>query len=146
MQCNLWNYESKQKNYMTSADAFKSSSRLPSKVSRAHAAHAQHEMQCSLHASLGGPHIPHFTFLEKEKKRRKKVPNMLTHKQHIFKRLRVFDHHWPSRHNDIMPSYSPDTSQRSSYQTKCSVLIRLGSAGILESVEDSLLDWTHWPA
>ena len=32
------------------------------------------------------------------------------------------------------------------YQTKCSVLIRLGSAGILESVEDSLLDWTHWPA
>lgn len=45
-----------------------------------------------------------------------------------------------------MPSYSPDTSQRSSYQTNCSVLIRLGSAGILDSVEDSLLDWTHWPA
>lgn len=32
----------------------------------------------------------------------------------------VIDHPWPSRHNDIMPSYSPDTSQRSS--TKLSVL------------------------
>lgn len=141
MQCNA-------KNYMTSADAFKSSSRLPSKVSRAHAAHAQHEMQCiavltsrvswrSSHSSL------HFPRKAKCHKHEGKKFQRLTHKQHIFKRLRVFDHHW---HNDIMPSYSPDTSQRSSYQTNCSVLIRLGSAGILDSVEDSLLDWTHWPA
>ena len=90
-------------------------------VEPTHAAHAQHmctrctSSTCSLHASLGGPHIPHFTLLvsKKTKEKSPKVDQNNTSSN-------VIDHHWPSRHNDIMPSYSPDTSQRSS--TKLSVL------------------------
>ena len=124
------------RNHVTSADAFKSSSRKhQAKVSRGF-----HEMQHMLTAHFCLLEVLAFLTSLSSKSKKKTVWKKVTSS---IINLTIID---IMTHAIIMPLYSPDTSTTFVYQTKCSVLIRLGSAGILESVEDSLLDWTHWPA